>query len=578
MEAPKKKKKRPQPTEPTPAAKKQQKSKPPPPLPPHKYVLAPMVGGSEIAFRLLCRRYSSQNLLAYTPMMSSERFAVEPKYREEAFQSCPEDRPLVAHFSGNDPAVMLAAAKHIEGHCDAVDLNLGCPQRIAHSGHFGSFLLDDVDRPLVLSIVRTLASNLSIPVFVKIRLLETTEKTIDLVSSLRDAGARLIAIHARHRVSLVGRSGPTARDGPALLDEVAKIRQAVKGVALLSNGNVKTWEDVKANAKHTGADGVMSAEGILDDPAIFFPSCSEGMAGVGGGGGGPTPDGAAAAGLEEEVVEKAAREERRMRKKLREIERLEARVGSGVALSKEEKAKVESRAAVKKQLKRCKKLAAEAAEAKGYGTRDGGGVAAGNTSNGGSSGTAKAPPASKPTPLQLATEYMALAIKWNVPLRTLVFHVRRMLKNALTEYQLMGDMLEAKDADAVKRLIDQCAEFKKHGYKPDPDKARKEKEALELKKHREQTRKRYEERMVRKAKREGRVDDYYLKQGAAAPTADELRELKSMPPQAAWERWKERHAQHCYALHVGEGGCTRERTCAFLHADIAGASEPAKYG
>lgn len=52
---------------------------------------------------------------------------------------------------------------------DAIDLNLGCPQRIAHSGHFGSFLLDDVDRPLVLSIVRKLVGGVSVPVFVKVR-------------------------------------------------------------------------------------------------------------------------------------------------------------------------------------------------------------------------------------------------------------------------------------------------------------------------------------------------------------------------------------------------------------------------
>ena len=51
-----------------------------------------------------------------------------------------------------------------------------------------------------------------------------------------------------------------------------------------------------------------------------------------------------------------------------------------------------------------------------------------------------------------------------------------------------------------------------------------------------------------------------------------------MPPQAAWERWKEKHCQHCWAMHLGEGGCTRERTCAFLHAEVAGASEPEKYG
>ena len=194
-------------------------------LPPHKFILAPMVGGSELAFRLLCRRYATRDLLCYTPMISSERFVVDERYRDEIFQTSALDRPLVAHFNGNDPQTVLAAARLVERRCDAIDLNLGCPQRIAHSGHFGSFLLDEEDRSLVCSIVRALAEGLTIPVFCKIRLLSTTEETIRLVSQLRDAGAALVAIHARHRVNLVGRSGPGARDGAALLDEVTKVRQ-----------------------------------------------------------------------------------------------------------------------------------------------------------------------------------------------------------------------------------------------------------------------------------------------------------------------------------------------------------------
>jgi len=93
-------------------------------LPSHRLILAPMVGGSELAFRLLCRKYGAD--LCYTPMMSSAQFAADPEYRRREFQTVPEDRPLVAHFSGNDPATMLAAALLVQDEVDAVDLNLGC--------------------------------------------------------------------------------------------------------------------------------------------------------------------------------------------------------------------------------------------------------------------------------------------------------------------------------------------------------------------------------------------------------------------------------------------------------------------
>jgi tRNA-dihydrouridine synthase 1 len=42
-------------------------------------------------------------------------------------------------LSANDPEMFVKAARLAEPHCDAIDLNLGCPQRIAHAGHFGSY-------------------------------------------------------------------------------------------------------------------------------------------------------------------------------------------------------------------------------------------------------------------------------------------------------------------------------------------------------------------------------------------------------------------------------------------------------
>ena len=55
------------------------------------------------------------------------------------------DRPLVVQFAGHEPASLLAAGKLVQDRCDAVDINLGCPQRIAKRGRFGAYLLEEYE-------------------------------------------------------------------------------------------------------------------------------------------------------------------------------------------------------------------------------------------------------------------------------------------------------------------------------------------------------------------------------------------------------------------------------------------------
>lgn len=42
----------------------------------------------------------------------------------------------------------------------------------------------------------------------------------------------------------------------------------------ISNGNVCSYDDIISNLMFTGADGIMSAEGVLSDPKLFDGGCS----------------------------------------------------------------------------------------------------------------------------------------------------------------------------------------------------------------------------------------------------------------------------------------------------------------
>ncbi|CAE7556591.1 DUS1L [Symbiodinium microadriaticum] len=416
-------------------------------LPPHRYVLAPMVGGSELPFRMMTRQFGAQ--LCYTPMIYSGPFSTDADYRaapENGFQTCPEDRPLVAHFCGNDPEVLLAAARHIADRVDAIDLNLGCPQRVAHAEHFGAYLLEKKDRGLVCSIVKRLSEALPVPVFCKIRLLDELEETLELVKQLEASGASLIAVHARYRGTPTHR-----RDGPAHLDQVRAIKKVVR-VPILSNGNIKSWGDVVANLELTQADGVMSAEGMLDDPCIFAGSC--------------------------DVDSKKAL--RKVEKKLRQVQKLLERQASGAPLNAEELQKVATRKQLRKERKSFSSSREVEEDVQVRVPTDG---------------------------LAKARVYLDYVSRFTPapPLSTIIFHCRRMAKAELTEFQLLEDFKSSKSFQVRPADISAAEAFKRSpgSFKASKEKERRDRELRAQQAYEVECRRKYEQRMARKAARLG---------------------------------------------------------------------------
>ncbi|KZT01148.1 Dus-domain-containing protein [Laetiporus sulphureus 93-53] len=234
-----------------------------------KYVVAPMVDQSELAWRKLSRKYGAQ--LVYTPMINAKMYAdgSHKNYRQQVFNTAfgeeggPEDRPLIVQFCANHAEKLLASAKMLEPYCDAIDINLGCPQDIAKKGHYGSFLQDEWD--LIYELINTLHCNLSIPVTAKFRVFSTVEKTVEYAKMLERAGAQILTCHGRTREQRGHRSG---------LADWEKIRavKAAVSVPVFANGNILFHSDIEHCLAATGADAIMSAEGNLYNPALFAPS------------------------------------------------------------------------------------------------------------------------------------------------------------------------------------------------------------------------------------------------------------------------------------------------------------------
>lgn len=258
-----------------------------------KYIVAPMVDQSEFAWRMLTRSFLPEaqrpSVLAYTPMFHARLFAETQKYRDSHFQptlssrllpttttttttTTPDapyldgnpsiDRPLFVQFCANDPSSLLAAASLAAPYCDAVDLNLGCPQGIARKGHYGAFLQED--QTLIHNLIKTLHETLPVPVTAKIRILETKEATLAYAKNVLDAGASILTVHGRRREQ----KGHLT--GVADWEYIRFLRENLPAeTVIFANGNILQHGDLQRCLEATGADGVMSAEGNLSDPALF---------------------------------------------------------------------------------------------------------------------------------------------------------------------------------------------------------------------------------------------------------------------------------------------------------------------
>jgi nifR3 family TIM-barrel protein len=239
-------------------------------------VLAPMAGITNRAFRKLCREYGNQGLdqggasgatsLYVSEMITSRALVERTPESMRLIEHDPGEFPRSIQLYGVDPATVAAAVRMLvtEDRADHIDLNFGCPvPKVTRKG--GGAALPwkrDLFEAIVTGAVRE-ASPYDVPVTVKMRKGIDDDHLTYLEAGLtaERAGVAAVALH--------GRTASQAYSGEADWTAIARLKETVRTIPVLGNGDIWSAEDAVRMVDETGCDGVVVGRGCLGRPWLF---------------------------------------------------------------------------------------------------------------------------------------------------------------------------------------------------------------------------------------------------------------------------------------------------------------------
>ena len=232
----------------------------------NKIVFAPMAGVSNISFRTIIKEMGAG--LIYSEMISTMGIKYGSQKTIDLINFNETERPISIQIFGNDEDTFVEVAKYIEDnyHPDIIDINMGCPvPKIALRSQAGSALLKNPDK--IYEIVKKVVENTNTPISVKIRSGwdENSINAVEVAKKIEQAGASLIAIHARTRSQ-----GYT---GKANWDIIKKVKENVN-IPVIGNGDIKTIYDAKKMLDETKCDAIMIGRATIGNP-WFIKECVE---------------------------------------------------------------------------------------------------------------------------------------------------------------------------------------------------------------------------------------------------------------------------------------------------------------
>ncbi|KAG4029854.1 hypothetical protein MFRU_014g01490 [Monilinia fructicola] len=265
-----------------------------------KVVLAPMVRSGELPSRLLALHYGADlvwgpetvdrsmigttrkvntalNTIDFTRLPSQGHKDKNANLNESLiFRLHPEleGKKLIFQIGTSDPERAVQCARMVAADVVGIDVNAGCPKPFSTSGGMGAALLQTPDKlcAILEALVKEIVPEFEIGISVKIRLLETAEKTEALVRKLCATGITGLTIHCR--------TTPMRPRERAIREQLKMIADICResGVACLMNGDVENRDQALKLAEEYGTNGGMIAVAAEANSSCFRSEADGGLA------------------------------------------------------------------------------------------------------------------------------------------------------------------------------------------------------------------------------------------------------------------------------------------------------------
>lgn len=230
-----------------------------------------MAGVTNVAFRTLCRELERSKVgtvsgLYVCEMVTARALVERHPVTMHMTTFNPDESPRSLQLYTVDPDTTYTAARMIadEGLADHIDMNFGCPvPKVTKRG--GGAALPFKRRlfgQIVAAAVRA-TEGTDIPVTVKFRIgIDDAHHThLDAGRIAETEGAAAVALHAR--------TAAQRYSGTADWEQIALLKQHVRTIPVLGNGDIYDASDALAMMAKTGCDGVVIGRGCLGRPWLF---------------------------------------------------------------------------------------------------------------------------------------------------------------------------------------------------------------------------------------------------------------------------------------------------------------------